>query len=79
MSRSWRRPVLKDKYGSKEKKTKEYWRTVRRVSKDYVRRGLEPPNPKVIINDYNYIDYICHLEPEDGWGYWDKEGRKIRK
>ena len=79
MSRSWKRPVIKDGYGARTKRTKEYWRPVRRVIKHYVKQQKEPPEPKVIINDYDYMDYWCILEPEDGYGHWDKEGKKIRK
>lgn len=62
MSRSRRKPIIKD--GPRNyKKSSSYWRQIRRVIRDkvkYLSEDLEDkqlPNPKEIINDYNYSDY----------------------
>lgn len=62
MSRSRRKPIIKD--GPKNyKKSSFYWRQIRRVIKGrvkYLSENLEDkqlPDPKEIINDYNYSDY----------------------
>ena len=63
MSRSRKLPIYKDGPRS-NKKSSEYWRTVRRVIKDKVRFYQETvddeilPLPEEIINDYDYCDYI---------------------
>ena len=62
MSKSRRKPVIKDGPRNEKKGTK-YNRTVRRVIKDKVKYLSEIlddetlPDPKEIINDYNYSDY----------------------
>lgn len=62
MSRSRKKPIIKD--GPRNyKKSSNYWRTIRRVTKDkvrYLQENLENeiiPDPKEIINDYDYSDY----------------------
>ena len=62
MSRSRKAPIIKD--GPRNhKKSSLYWRTVRRVTKDKVRYFNETiedeiiPDPKEIIDDYDYSDY----------------------
>jgi hypothetical protein len=64
MSRSRRQPIIKDRPRN-EKKSTIYWRTVRRVINDKVRLlKYEPdsdekiPEPKEIVNDYDYCDYV---------------------
>ena len=61
MSNSYRKPVIKDKPRSK-KRTPEYWRKVRRVQRQQTDKNnleeLEISNPKSIINDYDYCDWI---------------------
>jgi hypothetical protein len=64
MSRSRRQPIIKDRPRN-EKKSTLYWRTVRRVINDKVRMlKYEPdsdenmPEPKEIVNDYDYCDYM---------------------
>lgn len=54
MSRSTKLPYHKDKRSS------TYWRTIRRVSKTLLNSGEDIPNPKSIINDYNYREYSCY-------------------
>jgi hypothetical protein len=66
MSRSRKKPVIKQQYKN-GKKSSRYWRTVRRVIKGrvrYLNEELEDktlPAPKEIINDYDYSDYTCDL------------------
>ena len=64
MSRSRKKPVLKDNY---KNRTALYWRTVRRVTKLAVRQGKEIPSPKTIINDYDYSDYITDARFDNAW------------
>lgn len=55
MSRSRKLPVLKDKSFKK----KLYWRNIRSRINQLVRVGEEElPDPKTLINDYDYIDWI---------------------
>lgn len=66
MSRSRKVPIHKDSSRSTKKST-EYWRTVRRVIKGKVRFYCESidneilPDPKEIINDYDYCDWTDDL------------------
>ena len=61
MSRSKRKDIIKDGGFSSE-----YWRHVRRVQNNSLRSNLqlidleeiEIPQPKTIVNDYDYCDYI---------------------
>lgn len=59
MSNSKRKPIIKDR------KYKEYWRRVRRAwttemksFKDEDWEKFELSSPKVIVNDYDYRDYV---------------------
>ena len=59
MSKSIKRPIYKDKGHLKS----IYWRIIRRHIRQKIKTmedstELELPNPKVIINDYDYCDYI---------------------
>ena len=57
MSRSTKQPIIKDRPRNYKKST-FYWRTIRRVIKNAIRSNEEEiPNPKEIINDYDYSDY----------------------
>ncbi len=62
MSRSRKKPIIKDRPRN-YKKSSNYWRTIRRVTKDKIRflqETLEEeiiPDPKEIINNYDYSDY----------------------
>lgn len=70
MSRSRRKPIVKDKPRN-EKSGAKYWRTVRRVTNEKVRLmneigNDEPlPDPKEIVNDYDYSDYRIDLRFRD--------------
>ena len=75
MSRSTKKPILKDK-PCNHKRTSEYWRKVRRSIENRLRTytvGIgsedlqdidEPffPQPREIVNDYDYCDWIIHLD-----------------
>ena len=81
MSRSRRQPVIKDRPRN-SKKTAEYWRPVRRVMNQTV-RGLNElteddniPDPKEIVNDYNYSDYNIDYRFSDDEEMVKKESRK---
>jgi hypothetical protein len=62
MSRSRKKPVVKDKPRN-EKSGAKYWRAVRRVTNEKVKflnEALDDetlPDPKEIVNDYDYSDY----------------------
>lgn len=60
MSRSRKKPILKDK------KYKEYWRVIRREWKQSVHKGKEPRDKREIVNDYDYIDWIS-FSNEEKW------------
>jgi len=63
MSRSKKLPISKDSPRNYNKSAM-YWRTVRRVINDRIRYYQETlddevlPDPKEIVNDYEYNDYI---------------------
>lgn len=59
MSRSRRKPIIKDK--PRNSKAASYYRKIRRINKQRVLQGLEPLSPKEIFNDYDYCDYILDL------------------
>lgn len=75
MSRSKKIPVVKDRPRN-EKKSSLYWRKIRRVINEKVRGMIKDPendnlpNPKELVNDYDYCDYI--IDYRDGW---DKGGK----
>lgn len=81
MSRSKRKPIVKDGPRNQKKST-SYWRTVRRVINDSVRQlkyddETVLPKPKEIVNDYDYCDYIIdyrNWDSDKGWG--EKYSRK---
>jgi len=70
MSRSRRKPIVKDRPRN-EKKSSLYWRIVRRVINGKVRQMSKTdedettlPEPKEIVNDYDYCDYkIDYRDP----------------
>jgi len=75
MSRSTKKPIIKGKPRN-HKRTSEYWRKVRRSTGNKLRTHLvgidsedlqdmdEPflPQPREIVNDYDYCDWIWHLD-----------------
>lgn len=84
MSDSKRKAIIKDRPRNAKKSTL-YWRKIRRVTKQLVGIGEEDlPNPKSIINDYDYCDYIIDNEYV-GWSSFfkdddrDKEREKYRR
>jgi len=58
MARSYKKAIIKDKKPSNNM----YHKIVRRVSKHALKQGKEIPDPKVIVNDYDYCDYIFDME-----------------
>ena len=70
MSRSRKRPIIKDVGFMK----RDYWKVIRRVHKQEIKKhhhefmylGWEDDfvltNPKSIINDYDYCDWISDME-----------------
>jgi len=61
MSRSKRKPIIKDRPRNYKKSTM-YWRMVRRrqkieTNKIKTQDEIEITNPKSIVNDYDYSDY----------------------
>lgn len=64
MSRSRKQPITKDRPRNSKKST-NYWRIVRRVINQKVRDFVDEipendtlPDPKIIVDDYNYCDYV---------------------
>jgi hypothetical protein len=53
------RPIIKDK--PRNNKASTWYRKVRRINKQRIKKGLEPLNYKEIFNDYDYCDYILDL------------------
>lgn len=67
MSRSTRKPYYKDHALT----THEYWRPIRRewkqkLNKNYFDDNFYLRNPKSIINDYDYCDFIIMPYTEEG-------------
>jgi hypothetical protein len=58
MSRSYKKAIYKDKGWIKN----IYWRIIRRVQKQCLKQGKDIPNPKQIIEDCDYHDYVCDYE-----------------
>jgi hypothetical protein len=86
MSRSRKQPIIKDRPRN-EKKSSLYWRIVRRVINGKVRQinksdedETDLPQPKEIVNDYDYCDYIMDYR-DPSWSekhkeYTEKQKRK---
>jgi hypothetical protein len=76
MSRSKRVPIIKDRPRN-HKKSSSYWRKVRRVINERVKEILkdpektEIPDPKSIVNDYDYCDYTIDFRERND-DYKDK-------
>ena len=86
MSRSKKEPIVKERPRNHRKST-EYWRRVRRVINQAVRKlffkdedEVVIPNPKQIVNDYDYSDYTMDMrdidKPADREKYVKKASRK---
>jgi hypothetical protein len=59
MSNSLKVGIIKDR-PRRYKKSSWYWRIVRRVQRQAVKRGKEPKKAQEIVNDYEYSDYEVH-------------------
>ena len=86
MSRSKKEPIVKDRPRNYKKST-DYWRHVRRVIKNAVHKLFYKdedeviiPNPKEVVNDYDYSDYRFDMrdikKPSEREKYVKKESRK---
>lgn len=86
MSRSNKLPIIKERPRNHKKST-EYWRKVRRVISQSVRKlffkdedEVVIPNPKEVVNDYDYSDYTIDMrdisKPSDREKYIKKASRK---
>lgn len=72
MSKSKRKPIIKDK--PRNRKASTYYKRIRRIFKQLVKAGKEDlPNSKSIVNDYDYSDYTfdfrfnSNKEDKDKW------------
>ena len=81
MSRSYKKAIIKDK-GLKD----IYWKTIRRRIKQAVNKMLltNPdevllPDPKEIINDYDYSDYTIDYEHTRSLNYFWYNGNHDNK
>lgn len=73
MSRSRKKAIYKDKGIGK----KLYRRIIRRVQKYFLRLGKDVPDKRIIVNDYDYCDYISDGEYGDRKVYdYEKLKRK---
>ena len=86
MSRSKKEPIIKERPRNHRKST-EYWRRVRRVINQAVRKlfykdedEVVIPNPKEVVNDYDYSDYTFDMrdisKPSDREKLVKKASRK---
>ena len=56
MSRSYKKPVVKDKPKI------SYWKTIRRIWKQDLKAGKKLKSEKVLINDYDYCDWETNFD-----------------
>jgi len=81
MSRSRRKPIIKDGPRN-EKKGAKYHRAIRRVTNEkvrYLNEALDEdilPEAKEIVNDYDYSDYKIDLRFKEGNEMSKKVSRK---
>lgn len=88
MSRSRKEPIIKERPRNHRKST-EYWRRVRRVINQTVRKlfykdedEVVIPNPKQIVNDYDYSDYtfdMRDIKPHHKYANRDEEIKKASR
>jgi len=71
MSRSYKKAIYKD-----SRDHRLYHRIIRRISKQFLKQGKEIPNPKTVINDYDYCDYSFYAEFENDENWKKKLSRK---
>ena len=70
MSKSYKKPIIKDRPRNFKKST-IYWRTIRRINNNKIqsfKNNLEElllPKEKSIINDYDYSDYTFDCKTEN--------------
>lgn len=67
MSRSYKKPIIKDS-PRRYKKSSAYWRRIRRVIKSKLNElydDLFLPIPREIVNDYDYSDYTSRCTEEN--------------
>jgi len=86
MSRSRKKAIYKDSWKGR---TSFYWKTIRRkhnqlISQFYKKERFgywefddSLPNPKTIVNDYDYSDYTIDYEHRDSRCFTDKERLKL--
>lgn len=80
MSRSRKKAIIKQARRNYKKSTM-YWRTIRSAIKNTIRscrnyEDLEIPDPKTIVNDYDYSDYTIDYEYDRSSGYFWYNGKK---
>ncbi len=75
MSRSYKKAIIRDKKPSNN----TYHKKVRRVSKQALREGKEIPEARVIVNDYDYCDYIWDVENTPGLDSVFRPKEKLRR
>ena len=66
MSRSKRKAIIKDKPRNVNRAA-QYWQAIRSRTNTAIRscddlEELEIPDPKTIVNDYDYCDYVVDYE-----------------
>lgn len=86
MSRSKKKfPIIKDRPRN-YKKSSLYWRKIRRVWTSVVKGNRNPeelvlPDPKQVVNDYDYSDYhidytlFLDINPE----YYSEQIKKVKR
>jgi hypothetical protein len=75
MSRSYKKAIFKDKPIYK----KTYWRTIRRVQRMALKQDKDIPDPKTIINNYDYCDYTIDVEHSKNDSFFYKNIKKFRR
>ena len=80
MSRSYRKPYIKDNGLS----TQEYWKPIRRtwkmfLNQNYMDPDINFPSPKSLINDWDYCDYIFTPVRRISSRYNQWENKQIEK
>lgn len=88
MSRSRKKAIVKDNGIS----TSEYWKPIRRIWKQTINQFYKKerfgywefddslPNPKSLIDDYNYSDYTFDYEHDYNiTNWWTKEDREKQR
>jgi hypothetical protein len=83
MSRSKKKAIIKD---NPSNKVARYWRAVRRVTNQEVREfkkedleDVSCTDEKVIVNDYDYCDYIIDYENKEGWSMMHLNSAELEK